>query len=326
MPKPVNYEERINWIHRPSARECTKSVDVFFAYPTVYVHPDKDRHHLMPLPDPVFRTAARSVTWWKDRMFAETCNVFAPYYRQAGMETLYMPRAEFDRISETPYEDIRDAFFYYLQNCNNGRPFLLGGHSQGSEILIRLMARDFAGLEAASRLIAAYLIGYSVTQGDLAKYPHLRMAQSADDTGVIISYNTSAEGLDLLPVVLPGAVCTNPLSWEPGTDYAPKSMNLGSVLVEAGRLTLEKKHFTGARVDASKGVLMIDTDALEEMEASGLLGEHIHRHRTLHSFDIPLFQRNLEQNIAVRIKSFYAQNPQFGAPHVQGAGSRGQDM
>jgi hypothetical protein len=39
-------------------------------------------------------------------------------------------------------------------------------------------------------MIAAYVIGYSVTEDDLIKYPHLKFAESAKDTGVIISYNT----------------------------------------------------------------------------------------------------------------------------------------
>lgn len=314
MSHALNYADPLNWIHRPGPGERTKPVDVFFAYPTVYVHPDKKRHHLMPIGSPVFRAAARMSTWWHDRIFARDCNIFAPFYRQVGMETLWMTHAEFDRISRTPYEDIRNAFMYYLEHCNNGRPFLLGGHSQGSEILLKLMARDFGDLKEARRLIAAYLIGYSVTKGDLERYPHLRMAQSAADTGVIISYNTSAAGLKLMPVVLPGAVCTNPLSWQPGGEYAPKSMNLGSVLLETKHFTIQKKYFTGARVDEPQGVLYIDHTALDEMlhMRIGFLNRIILHRQSLHSLDIALFQRNLEQNVAERIRSFFRTNPQFG--------------
>lgn len=316
MVHSLDYSDPLNWIQRPGPSDRTKPVDVFFAYPTVYVHPDKTRHHLMPVTSPLFRTAARVSTWWHDRIFMRNCNIFAPFYRQVGMETLWMTHAEFDRISRTPYEDIRDAFMYYLAYCNGGRPFLLGGHSQGSEILIKLMCRDFDARKEASRLVAAYLIGYSVTESDLARHPHLNMAQGADDTGVIISYNTTAAGLKLMPVVLPGAVCTNPLNWQPGGTYAPKELNLGSVLLETKHFALQKKHFTGARVDEAQGVLFIDHTALDEMlhMRIGLLNRIIMHRQSLHTLDIALFQRNLEQNISVRIAAFFARNPQYGPP------------
>lgn len=310
---PVDYSQHINWIHRPGPRERIKPVDVFFAYPTVYVHPDKKAHHLMPIGNPLFRTAARVSSWWHDRIFAETCNIFVPFYRQVGMETLFMRHAQFDQISHTPYEDLRDAFFYYLRYCNEGRPFFLGGHSQGSEILIRLMCRDFAGLEAASRMIAAYLIGYSVTETDLREHPHIRMAERADDTGVIISYNTSADGLELMPVVLPGAVAINPLNWSREPGHAGKDKNLGSVLLETRKFAIQRKHFTGARLDIDKGVVMIDPEALDElfhMHLGPLKHLFVRRH-SLHTFDIALFQRNLEKNIKDRIAAFARQNPQY---------------
>lgn len=310
---PLDYHNRYNWIQRPAREHCQHPVDVFFVYPTVYVHLDKKHHHLMPIHSPLFRTCARVSAWWHDRIFAHSCNIFAPFYRQVGMETLWMKHADFDRISQTPYEDVRNAFYYYLRNLNGGRPFLLGGHSQGSEVLLKLMCTDFNDATWQKRFIAAYLIGYSVTRNDLEEYPHLRMAMGRSDIGTIISYNTSAAGLRLMPVVRKGAVAINPLNWRTDDTYAPKKLNRGSVLVEVGRHAIEKKHFTGGYLDTAQGVVMIDKTALDELLHMhiGFLDLILMHRQSLHMLDIALFQRNLEENIRERIGVFFAQNPEY---------------
>lgn len=314
MEKQLDYSEIRNWIHRPEGPFLRHGVDVFFAYPTVYIHPDKKKHHLMPVGSPIFRTAARISTWWHDRFLAPHCNIFAPYYRQVGMETLYMSEANFDRLSKTPYQDIRDAFFYYLEYCNGGRPFILAGHSQGSEMILKLLSRDLGPPELRARLIASYIIGYSVTRQDISEYPHLHLARRADDTDCIITYNTSAKGLKLLPVVLPGAMATNPLNWAQTDLYAPKSQNIETVFLQFGNVRIGKKHFTGARIDTENGVVMIDKDALDKLLHIhiGFLDLILLHRQTLHFLDIALFQENLQENVAARIAGWYASHPGTG--------------
>ena len=312
MLPSINYHHHVNWIHRPGPEHITHPVDVFFAYPTVYVHLDSTRHHLMPIDAPPFRAAARIAAWWHDRFLASSCNIFAPYYRQTGMETLWMNQKQFDELSMVPYHDIRDAFRYYLEHENGGRPFILAGHSQGSEILLRLLCRDFGQLDAAKRMVCAYIIGYSITEDDLARHPHIRMARGSDDTGVVVSYNTSAEGLELLPVVRPGAAAVNPLSWTADAGYVPPQENLGSVFLETKHLCVERKHFTGARLDLKNGVVMIDRSAVDAMlsDEFGALKHVITRRNSLHTLDIALFHRNLEKNAKDRIAAFLRTHPE----------------
>ncbi len=67
--------------------------------------------------------------------------------------------------------------------------------------------------EVYSRMIAAYVIGYSITPDYLAKNPHLKFATGPDDTGVIISYNTEAPTIEgTNGVVLPKAKVINPIN------------------------------------------------------------------------------------------------------------------
>lgn len=288
----IDYSRRRNWISCP---EPTCAADAFFVCPTVYYHPDKHTHHLMPLNNPVFRMAARLSAWWHDRFLARHCNIFAPYYRQVGMEVLFMPRSRFDHVSKVPYHDVRSAFFYYLEHLNGGRPFILAGHSQGSDMLIKLLCRDLVPPDRRRLFVAAYLPGYSLTRQELAAFPHVRLAAAADDTGCVITYNTSAPGLRQLPVVLPGALAVNPLSWKQTSEYAPPQCNRESVLLEAGRLRIGRRHFTGARIDPDTGLLLIDESAWRRMG----------RPHSLHTFDIALFQGNLEENVRVRLDAFH---------------------
>ena len=61
-------------------------------------------------------------------------NVYAPYYRQVDAAyALTLPLPEHDAlIAGIPTMDTVASFDYYVQNFNHGRPFILAGHSQGS--------------------------------------------------------------------------------------------------------------------------------------------------------------------------------------------------
>ena len=139
--------------------------------------------------------------------FETFANIYAPYYRQVDARySLSQPLAEQDKIiGGIPYSDARAAFDYYIKNCNGNRPFILAGHSQGSNVLIYLLS-DYMkeNPKVYARMIAAYIIGYSVTDSYLARNPHLKFAAGPDDTGVIISYNTEGPVASMAsPVVLP---------------------------------------------------------------------------------------------------------------------------
>jgi uncharacterized protein YneF (UPF0154 family) len=63
-----------------------------------------------------------------------------------------------------------------LNNYNNGRPFILAGHSQGSNILLYLLSEYMKdNPKVYDRMIAAYVIGYSVTDQYLSENPHLNL-------------------------------------------------------------------------------------------------------------------------------------------------------
>ncbi|MEG0630252.1 MAG: DUF3089 domain-containing protein [Christensenellaceae bacterium] len=307
----MDYSSKSTWAFLP--KKITKPVDVFFVYPTVYIHPRQHANHYMNIYHPLYRTLAKTSAAWQGQLFGKHCNFFAPYYRQVGMECLNMTDEEFFRTAKKPYRDIKSAFLYYLHHLNDGRPFILAGHSQGSAMLLELMRQEFKEHKLQKKLIASYLIGFSITHDDFIFYPHLKIAKAADDLGVIISYNTTAKGLNTLRVVLKDAVCVNPLNWKLDGSYAPKEQNLGAVVLSLGdKLKWTRANYTGAYVDKQKGVLMIDDDAAYRLyKARSFLKKILMNKGSLHMLDIPLFYENLKENVGVRIEKYletHAQN------------------
>ena len=94
--------------------------------------------------------------------------------------------------------------------------------------LINLMRKHFNDPDLQKRLVAAYLIGYSVTKDDLKKYPWMKLAQGENDTGVIITYNTEGADAGPSPVLLPGAGAINPLNWRTDSTPGDRDANLGA--------------------------------------------------------------------------------------------------
>ena len=72
--------------------------------------------------------------------------MYAPYYRQMALNGYKLDTAECERRLAIAYKDVSDAFAYYLENENNGRPIMLAGFSQGSDMVYRLMEEYFGSL------------------------------------------------------------------------------------------------------------------------------------------------------------------------------------
>jgi len=123
--------------------------------------------------------------------FSSLCRVYAPVYRQITMDGFASPDAA--EMLDTAYADVADAFRHYLANDNEGRPFVVLGHSQGSGMLSRLLADEIDGDAALrSHLISALLIGGAVSVpegedvgGDFANIPACR---TETQTGCVVTF------------------------------------------------------------------------------------------------------------------------------------------
>lgn len=300
----TDYAEQGNWLALPSSND--KSVDVLYFYPTVYSRTNDSEDAIADIDNTIMREQAQSVLGFQATAFADSCNIYAPYYRQVDAQhALTLSNEDNNELLRyLASTDPAAALDYYFENLNDGRPFILAGHSQGSEVLTMLLS-DYMKQhpDYYKNMVAAYVIGYSVTHKYLDENSHLKFATGSSDTGVIVSYNTEGPGNTNAhnAVVLDGALSINPLSWTLSDDYAGVELNKGSLLpdgtVGAG--------FADAQVDTERGGVVCSTvdPAVYGMpeQMVSLFGAE-----SYHGSDYTFYYRNLQENVALRIATFKA--------------------
>ncbi len=299
----VDYSDPENWMELPENSD--KPVDVIYLYPTVYGTVETAVDDIADIDDVSMRILAIYTAVSQAGVFEESCNVYIPYYRQFTVDRLL------DMIENSPEslyycasQDIYQMLDYYFEHLNEGRPFILAGHSQGS-VWLTVILEDYMKEhpEYLQNMVAAYAIGYSVTEEYLAQNPHLKFAEGKDDTGVIISYNTEGAGnrSQYNCVVKEGAVAINPVNWKRDDTYASAAENKGS-LNSDGEIIY---NYADARVDTERGVVICDSVELSP-ETQEALKEYFGT-ESFHLQDYSLYFMNLQQNVADRIKSFMEQ-------------------
>ena len=233
----VDYSNAEHWLSLPAQTDAARNVDVFYVYPTAYFAGPNDPL-IGEINNPHMVAGAKSAFQKQATAFETIGNIYAPYYRQAdALRVLGLPTIKdvYGVISGIPASDVTAAFDYYIQNYNNGRPFILASHSQGSTV-VALLLQDYMKRhpDVYRRLIAAYAIGWSFTPAFFEQNPHLKFATGPDDTGVIISYNTQGPVFTgKNPVVFPGAMAMNPITWTRSGEHASAAQNLGSLRLDA---------------------------------------------------------------------------------------------
>lgn len=304
----TDYSILDNWVSLPTTDH---DVDVFYLYPTAWHRVDTiNDPNICTIDNAMMRTGAKSAYARQATAFETVGNVYAPLYRQADVGYLWsLPHDEQQQVmAGIPSTDAIAAFDYYIKNFNNGRPFILAGHSQGSNVLLFLLS-DYLNQhsELYDRMIAAYVIGYSVTDTYLAKNPLLKFAQGVDDVGVLISFNTQSENAKSNPVVLPGALCINPISWTRGTTIADKSEGLGSYLPYGPQHEfIQVPQYADAAVktfDSGAEVLICTT--ADEAAISIIDDLSGFPHGVYHSFDYPFYYYNIRENAANRVDMYF---------------------
>ena len=290
-PASPDYNKKSSWVCQS---DIDKPIDVFYVYPTIYNGKSPAN---MDISDTSLRSKAKNLITSQAGVFAQSANIFAPFYCQMSMAKLNPEEDMYqNKYYEIGYNDVKMAFNYYMENINNGRPFILAGHSQGSMTLISLMRDLFNSPDLQKQLVAAYLIGYSITPEDFKNYPWMKPATNSGDTGVIISYNTQAPGATNSPVLLPGAFCINPLNWTTNSTYADKSLNYGAVFFDGTNINREIINYSGAQIDKQTGALT--TILTEELDV-GVFPDGIY-----HKYDYSIWYRNLQTNVAERCKNY----------------------
>lgn len=257
-------------------------------------------------------------------------NMYAPYYRQlsaVGIVKNPTPDKFMETVSSNVTRtDVYAALDYYFENCNNGRPFILAGHSQGS-CNLKIVLSEYMRLhpEYLERMVACYAIGFYFPDSWFEANPHIKKAEGENDTGVLITWNTEGPDATMfnLPIGNNDGFCINPLNWKTDETPADISMNKGTVFVDGDVLTdvfnivsqrkvrrkfalvgadeIAKEYEKGAadaRIDKKRGAL-ITTEYTDYIPVNDIFGD-----KSCHFEDWSLYTMNIRENAMNRINAF----------------------
>ena len=249
-PKPNDYADGKTWLCRPGrqdacaidhtttvvaadgklAREtwtadANAPIDCFYVYPTISTDPT-------PNSDMNADPAELNVIKQQFARFASKCKPYAPLYRQVtlvGLRRMLAPGAAVTLDQGLQYDDVKDAWNYYLKNDNNGRGVVLVAHSQGSFILNRLIHDEIDGKPIQSKLVSAILLGtvIAVPKGkDVGgTFQHVPLCHAATQTGCVITFASFRSTIPppanslfgRVPDATMAAACTNPAALAGGS-------------------------------------------------------------------------------------------------------------
>ena len=315
---PTDYSKKRNWLSLPNHKD--KAADLIYLYPSSCMDPLANT--ICSINNPIMRFMAKHNLVQQAGAFEPVANIFAPYWRQVNGTKL--SKMSFDEVDQAewaePRTDVYAALDYYFENLNQGRPYFLAGHSQGSRLSYMVLAEYMKEHpDYYANMIAAYCIGDSLTKTFLEENPHVKAAQGADDLGVVVSWNTEGpanKGKDSL-VVAPGAISINPLNWCVDETPAGPELNLGSFiphLINSGMDELSVK--ADAVIDRERGTIIVMNPAFEKYNVISLLGmedlEKVFGPASYHACDYSFFYLNIRENARLRADTWFKQAPQEG--------------
>lgn len=243
---PTDYSKTTNWLCLPgrsdpcSTRVATTvlnptgygrrddpvparrpAIDCFYVYPTVSSDGGLNS-------DLVPGREERTIAEAQMARFSSVCRPFAPVYRQMTVASIAAAAAGADMsvAGRIAYGDVLAAWRDYFSRRNEGRPVVLIGHSQGSLMLIELIAREIEAKPAMkARFSLAILPGYNVLvpQGKLVggSFRSIPLCSSPGETGCVVAWTSFREnnpppvGATFGYAARPGMTvgCVNPARW-----------------------------------------------------------------------------------------------------------------
>jgi hypothetical protein len=249
-PKPNDYADGKSWLCRPGRQDAcaidhtttvvaadgklaketwtadpSAPIDCFYVYPTISTDPT-------PNSDMNADPAELNVIKQQFARFASKCKPYAPLYRQVtlvGLRRMLAPGATVTLDQGLQYDDVKDAWNYYLKNDNKGRGVVLVAHSQGSFILNRLIHDEIDGKPIQSKLVSAILLGttLAVPKGkDVGgSFQHVPLCHTATQTGCVITFASFRSTVPppantlfgRVPDAAMAAACTNPAALAGGS-------------------------------------------------------------------------------------------------------------
>lgn len=329
---PPDYDLPVNWAALPDRQgpedmmpegvadqdvQGRAPIDVFFIHPTGYLQGDSWTFSMDP------DTSTEENTHWmmanQASAYNGCCNVYAPRYRQANIFAYFKGEEIRDEVLAFAYRDVERAFEHFLAEFNQGRPFILASHSQGTHHGARLLKEQIDGTPLAERLVAAYLIGGGIASSHFDDMQDVELCTNATDLSCAVHWDTYSESVIDQPFPdQVGNVCVNPLTWEVDGGLAGKDRHAGAV-PGSGEFQLKlsgKDEATGIifgplgaprpnllQAQCKDGLLFItDLSDTGFDAAGGSFGGG-----NYHGLDYPVFHMDIRENAKLRVAAYLSE-------------------
>ncbi len=290
-----------------SDNQDTAAVDVFYIHPTTYRGGENWNQDL----------AMTDVNTWTDTSviarqasaFNGCCKIYAPRYRQATISALGGVELGGMKAYEFAYQDVLAAWQHYLETWNDGRPFMIVGHSQGALHAQTLLKNEIAGTPLADRMVAAYVIGIAIPEGWVERsLEGIPVCQAATETGCFVSWNTfdhdgdPSAGVDRAKSQYRAEFGTsdgqNIVCWSP-TSRA-EGENSGALPGDPTQTSLAGL-VPGYAAECRDGTLWTTTPDGTSFHLTLFAGGNLHMH------DVDLFYEDIRLNAVERVEAFHGQ-------------------
>jgi len=246
-PLAPDYSKTENWAALPTKKDAadllpnanfedvqaSAPIDIFYLYPTIYSGDKGETQWNAPIDDTEFNAKVDSTAIKNHAaIFNGVGKVYAPRYRQAHLNSYDAYEEPKRKVSakaafELAYEDVKASFQYYLDNYNQGRPFIIASHSQGTTHAKVLLKEMIDGTNLQNRMVAAYLIGIPVDEDYFKKIP---LCETPEMTGCFCAWRTYKEGSKPKNYIPDNNVAVvNPVTWTTKETPSPKSEHKGAI-------------------------------------------------------------------------------------------------
>jgi hypothetical protein len=255
--------------------QSSSGVDVFFIHPTTYTGHHAGQHDWnASLDDKKLNQRTDETTIrYQASLFNGAGRIYAPRYRQAHLHCFYEAQKKEDAAEALAlaYADVKSAFAYYLQYYNQGRPFIISAHSQGTLHAAHLIKDEIENQPLQKLLVAAYLPGMPVKTD---YFKSIQPCHTPEETGCYCTWRTFREGYvpEKYHLKDQHIVVTNPVTWTDSLTFSEKKDQVGAVLrdfhkvvpalvetqIHDDLLWVSKPHFPGSFLFMTKNYHIAD--------------------------------------------------------------------
>ena len=296
----IDYSVKENWAVLPGSypkelasqihdTSLWSSVDVFYVYPTLMLDKKDERWNVELSDQEQRQKVLGTAVKYQASAWSAAGRMYVPFYRQAHIRSYELLEKGGREALLFAYADIKNAFQYYLDHYNHGRPIILAGHSQGSTHLRMILHDFFDNKELRGQLVAAYIPGIGIYHNEFKSIP---LMNSASQTGGFVTWNTFKKNVDQDSYRrwYKGKAVVNPVTWQT-SGTATKDQHLGFLYSNDN---LFCHCFETTVIDGGVWI----------SRPCSYLGLVSWTMKNLHIGDVNLFWKDIQQNAKLRARTY----------------------